>query len=93
MKQFIVTGRIIDASKITDTLMQEHKQYTGRWMADGHIMLSSLKADYSGVMNIVFAESLEQVQQFYASEPFARVGAQEYSFEEINIHFVSPDLK
>lgn len=93
MKQFLVTGRIIDPSKITDTLMQEHKQYTSLWMADGHIMLSSLKADYSGVANIVIADNLEQVKQFYAAEPFAREGAQEYTFEEINIHFISPDLK
>lgn len=92
MKKFLVTGTIVDASKMTPQLLEEHKAYTQAWMDSGHIVLSALFTDYSGAVNIVYAASLEELSAFYADEPFGKVGLQTYQFREIDIHFVNTDL-
>lgn len=93
MKKYLVIGTIIDASKMNQELFEAHKTYTQAWMDKGRIVLSSLFTDYTGVANIVFAESLEELTAFYADEPFAKAGMQRYEFKEIDIHFVGPNLK
>lgn len=92
MKQFLVLGTIVDASKMSPELMKTHKAYTTKWMKKGKIVLSSLFSDYSGVANIVFADSLEEVKEFYDNEPFGKAGMQTYEIKEINIHYLSPNL-
>lgn len=69
-------GVLIAPEKINDELLQTHMAYTQQWMDAGRI-----------VMNIVFADTQEEVEAFYANEPFHRAGAQDYVVREINIHY------
>lgn len=93
MKKFLVMGTIIDASKMNPQLMEAHKKYTQAWMDEGKIVMSALLSDYSGAVSMVFADSMEEVETFYANEPFAKAGMQRYELNEIDIHYLSPDLK
>lgn len=87
MKQFLVTGVLIAPEKINEELLQTHMAYTQQWMDAGRIVMSALYADMTGVVNIVLADTQEEVEAFYANEPFHRAGAQDYVVREINIHY------
>lgn len=91
MKRFLVTGTIIDANKMTNEIMKEHKAYTTKWMKSGHILLTGLAKDYHGVYSVVQADSEQEVKDFYAQEPFFVHGIQTYTFDEINLHFVNKE--
>lgn len=87
MKHFLITGSISSTAQPDAALFEAHKRYTQAWMDAGHILLSTLYADYSGSAHIVCAESYEEVRRFYDQEPFARAGVQQYHIREIDIHF------
>lgn len=91
MKQFLVIGTIVDQSKLTDELLRIHMAYTKEWMDANKIRMSALNADMSGVANIIFANSKEEVEAFYNDEPFYKAGAQVYQITEINIHYWNKD--
>lgn len=51
------------------------------------IVFAALPNDYSGAYTIVKASSQEEVEQFYANEPFFLNQIQTYQIKEIMVHY------
>lgn len=91
MKKFMVSGTIINAAGVTQDLLKQHMAYTGRWMKENKILMSALPKDQSGVFSIVAAASQQEVEDFYAGEPFYRAGVQVYRIQEIAVHYLNTE--
>lgn len=89
MKYFIIEGFIIDASKMSDAIMEEHKTYTGKAMENGMTFMSGLKSDMSGGIFIMKANTLEDIETYLKNEPFRRYGIQEYKITEFSAHYIN----
>lgn len=92
MKQVMVEGTILAAEKMTDEIMKEHMAYTQKAMDDGMILLSGLKADRSGGIFLMKAETLEAIELYLAEEPFHRYGIQDYRLVEFQSHYMNQSL-
>lgn len=89
MKYFIIEGFIKDATKMNETIMEEHKKYTGKAMENGMTFMSGLKADMSGGIFIMKAESLEVIEHYLNNEPFKVNGIQDYKVAEFTAHYLN----
>ena len=90
MKYFIIEGTIKDATKMNDTIMEEHKKYTGQAMENGMTFMSGLKTDMSGGIFLMKAESLEVIEHYLNNEPFKLHGNQDYKVAEFTAHYLNP---
>lgn len=84
MKYFIVEGIITNPSAMNESILEEHMEYTQKVMNQGLILMSTLKADMSGGLFIIKSESLEEVEDYLATEPFKVAGIQEYRVTEFS---------
>lgn len=87
MKNYIVEGTLINADLINDGIMKEHMAYTQKAMDEGLILMSGLKADNSGGIFIIKAESLENLEEYLNNEPFKVNGIQGYRVIEFSPHY------
>lgn len=87
MKNYIVEGTLINADLINDGIMKEHMAYTQKAMDEGLILMSGLKADNSGGIFIIKAESLEKLEEYLNNEPFKVNGIQGYRVIEFSPHY------
>lgn len=92
MEYFIVEGNILNAKKMTDTLMETHKAYTQKAMDSGLILMSGLKSDMSGGIFMLKASSEQEVQAYLDNEPFKLHGIQEYKILKFSPHYFSKSL-
>lgn len=90
MRYFLVEGIITNPEKMTDTMMQEHQDYTGLLMKEGKVLFSSLKSDMSASVTVLKAESEQYVKDFYKEEPFFKNNILKYSISELDIHYNVP---
>lgn len=90
MKYFFVEGIIRDASRMNDSIMQQHMAYTQKVMDEGRILISGLKEDNSGGVFMIKADSVEDLKAYLDQEPFKLNMIQDYRWMEFNPHFVSP---
>ena len=88
MKCFIVEG-ILKTEQVEESIMKEHIAYSQKAMDEGLIMMSGLKSDMSGGLFIMKAESLNQVEDYLAAEPFKVAGIQEYRVIEYMPHYIN----
>lgn len=54
----------------------------------GLVLFSGLKADKSGGMFFMKAESIEKLEAYLAAEPFKVAGVQDYRILEFSPHYV-----
>lgn len=93
MKYYMVEGIIQNAENMNDHIMKQHVAYTQKAMDRGMILISGLKADMSGGMFIMRAETLEETEHYLANEPFCLNGIQEYKVIEFNPHYLNPSTE
>ncbi|MGL4572845.1 MAG: YciI family protein [Clostridium sp.] len=87
MKYFIVEGMLKNEDKMNDNLMETHKAYTQKAMDSGLILMSGLKADMSGGIFVMKADTLENLEEYLAAEPFKLAGIQDYKVTEFSAHY------
>lgn len=87
MKYFIIEGTITNADLMNDNIMKEHMAYSQKAMEKGLILTSGLKADMSGGLFIMKAESIEKVEEYLSSEPLKVNGIQEYRVIGFDPHY------
>ena len=92
MKKFWIQGTIINEKKMNDEIMKEHMAYTQKAMESGRIIMSGLKADYSGGICMMIANDIEEVNTYLIHEPLAKNNIQEYSVVEFDTHFLNLDI-
>lgn len=93
MKYFIVEGILKSQDEVKDDIMKVHMTYTQKAMDSGLILMSGLKSNMSGGIFIMKAESVEEVEEYLAKEPFKVNGIQDYKVTEFSPHYFnkSPD--
>ncbi len=87
MKYFIVEGIIKNQGQIDENIMKEHMAYTQKAMDKGLILMSGLKANMSGGLFVMKAESIEKVNDYLSAEPFKVSGIQDYHVIEFSPHY------
>lgn len=90
MKYFIVEGMLKNQGPIDENTMKEHMAYTQKAMDKGLILMSGLKENMSGGLFIMKAASIENVEEYLASEPFKVSGIQDYKIIEFTSHYFNP---
>ena len=92
MRLYLVEGTIIHAENMTDAIMADHKRYTQKWMDEGNIVLSALKADMSGGLFIAKVADEAILQAFLDNEPFFCHDIQTYVVKPIDVHYLNENL-
>ncbi len=90
MKYFIIEGSIKNPELMNEKIMQEHIAYSKKAMSEGFILMSGLKADMSGGLLIMKAESLEKLEEYLAAEPLKLANIQGYHIIEFSPHYLNP---
>lgn len=89
MKYFLIEGTVINPEKITDTIMNKHKEHTEALMKENKVLLSSLKKDMSSSISIVKYISEEEIKEFYNKDPLLANDIIEYKISKLDIHYIS----
>lgn len=92
MKYFLIKGKITNPQFMTDDLMKEHQAYTGKAMAEGRVLFSSLTEDMTASVTVVRWNSRGDVEEFYENEPFYKNNILVYEIDEINMHYHRADF-
>ena len=92
MRYFMVEGTITNANLINNDIMKEHIPYSQKAMDTGLIVMSSLKADMSGGLFIMKADSTEEVNNYLCNEPLKLHGIQDYKITEFDMHYFNGSL-
>jgi len=87
MKYFIVEGIIKNADLADENTMENHMAYSQKAMDEGLILMSGLKANMSGGVFIMKAESIEKIEDYLSSEPLKISGVQDYKLMEFSPHY------
>lgn len=90
MKYFVIEGILKNSVPVDENLMNEHIAYSQKAIDAGLILVSGVKADMSGGMLIMKAESLEKVEAYLSAEPLKVSGVQEYRVAEFTPHYSQP---
>lgn len=90
MKYFIVEGMLKNQGPIDENTMKNHMAYTQKAMDKGLILMSGLKENMSGGLFVMKADSIEDVEEYLASEPFKVSGIQDYKIIEFTPHYFNP---
>lgn len=92
MKYFMIEGTLTNPNLMTDAIMKEHMAYSQQAMEQGLIFMSSLKSDMSGGLSLMQADSIEQIENYLANEPFKVHGIQNYKITEFDFHYFNPSV-
>lgn len=91
MKYFIIEGIMKNASPIDENILKEHIAYSSQnAVSAGLILVSGVKADNSGGISIMKAESLEKVEAYLSADPLKTSGIQDYRVTEFLTHYFHP---
>ena len=90
MKYFVIEGTLKNSDPIDDNIMNKHMAYSKNAIDAGLVLVSGLKADISGGLSIMKANSIEEVEAYLSADPLKIAGVQEYSIIEFTPHYSNP---
>ncbi len=80
MKFFFLQGQhLVPFEQRDPTLIAEHRQFLQRGYDKGHFLLSGPSVPPSGGVLVARAESLEQLNEILANEPFCKANLMRFS--------------
>lgn len=88
MKYFVIEGQLKIQGPIDENIMNEHIAHSQKAIANGLTLMTGLKADISGGLSIMKANSIEEIEAYLAADPLKVSGVQEYIIKEFTPHFV-----
>ena len=89
MKYFLIEGSLNNSVPFDEKILKEHISYSSKNAVDiGITLVSGVKADDSGGIFIMKAESLEKVETYLSLDPLKTSGMQEYRVTEIIPHYI-----
>ena len=88
MKYFIIEGILKNSDPIDESIMNKHIAYSQNAAEAGLILVSGLKADISGGLSIMKANSIEAVESYLSADPLKISGVQDYRVIEFTPHFI-----
>lgn len=91
MKYFIIEGQLKVQGPIDENIMNEHIVHSQKAIANGLTLMTGLKADISGGLSIMKADSIEEIKAYLESDPLKVSGVQEYVVKEFTPHFVQTE--
>lgn len=92
MRYFMIEGIIKNPDLINDDIMKKHMAYSKKAMDKGLIIMSSLKADMSGGLFVMIADSIEKIEEYLSNEPLKVHGIQDYKVTEFKPHYFNQSL-
>lgn len=92
MRYFMIEGIIKNPDLINDYIMKKHMAYSKKAMDKGLIIMSSLKADMSGGLFVMIADSIEKIEEYLSNEPLKVHGIQDYKVTEFKPHYFNQAL-
>lgn len=92
MRYFMIEGIIKNSDLINDDIMKKHMAYSKKAMDKGLIIMSSLKADMSGGLFVMIADSIEKIEKYLSNEPLKVHGIQDYKVTEFKPHYFNQSL-
>lgn len=92
MRYFMIEGIIKNPDLINDDIMKKHMAYSKKAMDKGLIIMSSLKADMSGGLFVMIADSIEKIEEYLSNEPLKVHEIQDYKVTEFKPHYFNQSL-
>lgn len=94
MNYYLVEGRILDPTRMTQEILDKHIAYTTKAYRSGKILFSGLKeGNEPGGIFLIRAESQRDVQDYVDADPLRTAGIQEYHITPFQPHNVHKDAK
>ncbi|AJP70637.1 YciI family protein [Sphingomonas hengshuiensis] len=87
----VLLNYVVDLAEI-DALRPAHVDWLKAGLAEGRLLAAGRKVPVTGGMFLARG-SLEEVQAWAATDPFALAGAAEYSFTEVAPSILAPGLE
>jgi uncharacterized protein YciI len=82
---FIINISYITNLKLIDQHLEAHRLWLDKYYASGHFIISGAKNPRTGGIIIAKGNSLEQIQQIIAEDPFKIHQLAEYEIIEVNV--------
>lgn len=88
MKHFIVEIVYKAAIERINEIRERHREFLNTGYEKGIILMSGPQVPRTGGMIIARAESMEQIKEFLANDPYQKEKAAEYKFTEFTpVHY------
>jgi len=90
---FVLLARYTKPAEEVDRLLEDHKAWIGRHQEAGRILMTARQVPLTGGLILAEGDSVEQMREMIAEDPFHAAGAAEYEILEFQPARVTPGME
>jgi len=90
---FVLLARYTKPAEEVDRLLEDHKAWITRHQEAGRILMTARQVPLTGGLILADGDSIEQMREMIAEDPFHASGAAEYEILEFQPARVTPGIE